>query len=47
MFHALEYSVLGSDFGNDMIYVGYLAFMWGGLSLARWLDYLSVALPRA
>ena len=42
MFHALEYSVLGSDFGNDMIYVGFLAFMWDFLSLASYLDYRSL-----
>jgi hypothetical protein len=39
MFQALEYSIIGSDFGSDMIYVGYLAFMWGVLSLASYLDY--------
>ncbi len=45
MLEALKYSALGSDFGNDMIYVAYLVFMWGTISLASYLDYRGILLP--
>lgn len=38
MFHALEYPFSGSHIVNDLIYVGYLGFMWGILGLANYLD---------
>jgi hypothetical protein len=37
MFHVLDYSLAGSDFVNDTIYVGYRGFMWGTISLASYL----------
>jgi hypothetical protein len=38
MFHGSEFPFIGSDLFNDLIYVSYLAFMWGTLSLASFLD---------
>ena len=38
MLHALTYSFNGSDTVKDLIYIGYLAFMWGTLSLTSYLD---------
>jgi hypothetical protein len=38
MFHAFVYPFSGSNIVNDLIYVGYLAFMWGTLSLTSYLD---------
>jgi hypothetical protein len=38
MFHPLAYPFIGSDLTQDLIYVGYLAFMWGAVSLASYLD---------
>jgi hypothetical protein len=36
--HAFDYPFSSSDMVSDLIYVGYLAFMWGTLSLASYLD---------
>jgi hypothetical protein len=38
MFHALQYPFNGSDIVSDLIYVGYLAFMWGAVGMAAYLD---------
>lgn len=38
MFHALGYPFSGSDMVSDLIYVGYVAFMWSILGLARHFD---------
>jgi hypothetical protein len=38
MFYDLVSPFIGSSLGDDLIYVAYLAFMWGILGLANYLD---------
>ncbi len=44
MFHALSHVsglssyFLGKSLVNDLVYVSYLAFMWGTVGLSRYLD---------
>jgi hypothetical protein len=38
MFHELVSPFIGTSLGDDLIYVAYLAFMWGTLGLANYLD---------
>jgi hypothetical protein len=38
MFHALGFPFSESDIVSDLIYLGYLTFMWGIISLATYHD---------
>jgi hypothetical protein len=46
MLHALAYPFSGSDIVSDLIYVAYLAFMWGTLGLASFIDLQGSIRPR-